>query len=220
MSEDYQRLLQQVAELRRMVANTHQHGTVKEVKGDKLRMIIGKDKNGKEVLSPWLNTATMRGGAREMRFFKPGQTLALICPGGDIRQGMITPFAPNKDFQRPEHADSSGKDEESYQLDDYRQKQTKDGVDMWLQPDEKQQQSGGQQQQKKGHVGGGKAKMKSRMNASGGITHRVGTEMRMAAHQKGVKMRSKSDWVVVKDGQIIMSRPPIIDRDPVPNDDA
>jgi hypothetical protein len=28
-----------------------------------------------------------------------------------------------------------------------------------------------------------------------------------------------SDWVVVKKGQIIFSRPPILGKDPIPNDD-
>jgi hypothetical protein len=229
MSEDYQRLIQQVAELRRTVSNMFQVGTVKEVKGDKLRMVIGKDDQGKEVLSPWLNTANHRGGATEAKFYKKGQTLQLICPGGDIRQGSISPYAPNKDFKRPEQADSSGQDEESYQLEDYRAKQTKDGHDQWLQPDDsKKQQQGGQQQQggggkqqkKKGHVGGGKAKMKTRMNAGTGITNRVGTDSRVMVHKEAVKMRWDKDWVVVKKNEIIFSRPPVIKRDPIDNDDA
>ncbi len=226
MAEDYQKVIQELSSLKRRAAQTFQVGTVHEVKGTKLRMVVGKDGNGKDVLSPWLNTANHRGGATEQRFYKKGQTLSVICPNGDITQGMIAPFAPNKNFKTPEQADGSGQDEESYQLENYRQKQTKDGVDMWLQDSEKeqQQQSGGQQgqkQQKKGHVGGAKAKLKSRMNASGGITHRIGTDSRLAAHQKGAKLRTKKDWVVVTtDGQIIMSKPPVIKRDPIPNDDA
>lgn len=229
MSEDYERILRQVADLRRQMADTHQNGTVHEVKGTKLRMLLGKTADGKEVLSPWLNTANHRGGATEQRFYKKGQTLSIICPNGDVSQGMITPYAPNKNFKTPEHADGSGQDEESYQLEDYRAKQTKEGYDNWLQPDdskkEGQQSSGqgggggGQKQQKKGHVGGDKAVMKTRMNKDGGITHRVGKDVRVAAHKEGSKMRAASDWVVVKKGQIIFSRPPILGRDPIPNDD-
>lgn len=223
MSEDYQRILMQIADLRRMMTNTYQVGTVHEVQGDKLRMIIGKDKDGKEVLSPWLNTANHRGGATEARFYKKGQNVSMFCPGGDIRQGTLSPYAPNKDFQRPEQADSSGQDEESYQLENYRQKQTKDGVDMWLQDEEKKKQQGktaGGQQKKKGHVGGGKAKVKTRLNANGGITHRVSTDARAAVHKDGAKIRTKEQWVVVTKKNIIMSKPPIIAKDPVPNDDA
>jgi hypothetical protein len=226
MAEDYQRIMQELSTLRRQAAQTFQVGTVHEVKGTKLRMVVGKDGKGKEVLSPWLNTANHRGGATEQRFYKKGQTLSVICPNGDITQGMIAPYAPNKNFKTPEQADGSGQDEESYQLESYRQKQTKSGVDMWLQDEEKQQQQsggqsgGGQKQQKKGHTGGSKAKMKSRMNADGGITHRVGTDGRVAAHKQGAKIRNQKDWVVVANGKIIMSQPPIIQRDPIPNDDG
>src|SRR4029077_13616041 len=98
MSEDYQRLLHEVSNLKRQLANTHMTGTVHEVKGTKLRMVIGKDSDGKEILSPWLNTSNHRGGATEQRFYKKGQTLSLLSPGGDIRQGCIAPFAPSKEF--------------------------------------------------------------------------------------------------------------------------
>lgn len=230
MADDVQRLIQQVSDLRRQFSNFHQSGTVHEVKGTKLRMVVGKDSDGKDVLSPWLNTSNMRGGAREQRFYKKGQTLSMICPNGDLGQGMIAPFAPSKDFKTPEHADSSGQDEESYQQDDYRGKQTKDGHDHWLQPDEDQkkqgQQGGGQQggggggqQKKKGHVGGDKAIMKARMNKDGGHTLRVGKDSRVASHKEGAKIRMSSDWVVVKKGKIIFSRPPILGKDPIPNDD-
>jgi len=229
MADDYNRLLQEIANLRRQIANTHQTGTVHEVDGTKVRVMMGKDKDGKEVLSPWLNTNNMRGGAREQRFFKKGQTLSLVCPNGDIGQGMIAPYAPSKSFKTPEHADGSGQDEESYQLDDYRGKQTKEGHDNWLQADDEkdqQQQGGGQQgggggggkQKKKGHVGGDKATMKARMNKDGGHTLRVGKDVRVASHKEGAKIRASSDWVVVKKGKIIFSRPPILGKDPIPND--
>jgi len=229
MSEDYQRLIRQVGEMRRQMTNMYQTGTVHEVKKDKLRMVIGKDEDGKEILSPWLNTANHRGGATEARFYKKGQTLSMLCQQGDIRQGMIAPFAPSKDFKRPEHADDSGQDEESYQLEDYRAKQTKEGYDNWLQPDDSKKESsggqsggsggGGQQEKKQGHTGGEKAVMKTRMNKDGGITHRVGKDVRVAAHKEGAKLRAGSDWVVVKKGKIIFSQPPILGKDPIKNDD-
>lgn len=223
MAEDYQRLIRQIGELKRQMTNMFQTGTVSEVKKDKLRMVIGKDEDGEDILSPWLNTANHRGGATEAKFYKKGQTLSMLCPGGDIRQGLIAPFAPNKDFKRPEHADDSGQDEESYQLDDYRAKQTKEGYDNWLQPDDSKKQSssggGGQQQKKKGHTGGEKAVMKTRMNKDGGITHRVGKDSRVAAAKDGAKIRMGSDWVVVTKGKIIFSQPPILGKDPIKNDD-
>ena len=135
--------------------------------------------------------------------------------------------APNKKFKTPEHADGSGQDEESYQLADYREKQTKDGYDNWLQPDEEEKQEnqqsqqggqggessgGGKKQQKKGHVGGDKAVMKHRMNKDTGHTLRVGKDSRVAANKDGAKIRMSSDYVVVTKGKIILSKPPIIGR--------
>ena len=224
MSEYTQRVLQQIADLRRQIANTHVTGTVHEVKDQKMRMVVGKDADGQPILSPWLNTSNMRGGARETGFYKKGQTVSLVCPGGDIRQGMVAPYAPNQNFPKPEHANSSGQDEENYQLDDLRNKTTKNGEDTWLQPEKKQSQSsqgGGQQQESQGHVGGDGAVMKTRMNASGGITNRIGKDVRFAAHKEGVKMRVKSDYVVVdREGTLIVSKPFKIKKDPVPQDNA
>jgi len=231
MADDYQRVLQQIADLRRQMSSQTQVGTVHEVKGTKLRMSMGKDEKGQDILSPWLNTGNMRGGAREQRFYKKGQTLSLFAPGGDVAQGIIMPYAPNKKFKTPEHADGSGQDEESYQLEDYRQKQTKEGYDNWLQPDDEKEEGqqgqqggqggggGGKKQQKKGHVGGDKAVMKTRMNKDGGITHRVGKDSRVAAAKDGAKIRMGSDWVVVTKGKIIFSQPPILGKDPIKNDD-
>jgi len=242
MADDYQRLLQAQARLERQFKDQFRCGTVHEVKGTKLRMELGKDKDGQPILSPWLNTGDMRGGAREQKFYEKGQTLSIICPGGDIAQGMLAPYAPNKDFPTPEHADKSGQNEESYQLKDYRNKNTKEGFDNWLQDDEEQKggqnsgasqgggggggggsaQSGGggQKKEQKGHIGGDKAKLKARMNKEKGFTNRWGKDNRTMVDSKGAKMRAKSDWVVVTSGQIIMSRPPIIGKDPMKNDDA
>lgn len=229
MSDDYQRLIDKIHDLERRLGNMFQVGTVHEVKGDKMRMSMGKDRNGEDILSPWLHTSNHRGGATEARFYKKGQTLQLICPHGDIAQGSIAPWAPNKDFKRPEQANESSQDEESYQLEDYRTKQTKDGHDMWLQQDDSKKQQGqqsgqqgggqGQQQNKQGHVGGDKARMKTRMNNDGGITHRIGKDVRLAAHKQGAKIRAGDDFVVVQKGKIIFSQPPVLEKDPIPNDD-
>jgi hypothetical protein len=224
MSEDYQKLLAQVREMQRQMSDTFQVGTVHEVKGTKVRLSMGKGQDGQPHLTPWLNTANHRGGAREQRFYKKGQTLQMIAPGGDLAQASLAPFAPNKTFKTPEHADGSGQDEESYQLDDYRTKQTKEGHDMWLQPEQQEQQQqggqqGGQKQQKKGHVGGASAVMKTRMNNGGGITHRVGKEVRIAAHKEGSKLRAGSNAVIATTKRIIFTTPPVLGRDPIPNDD-
>lgn len=217
----YQRLLLQVTEMARAtVGNMVRVGTVYEVKGDKLRMNMGVDVDGKPVLSPWLHTSSMRGGARERRFYKKGQNIAILSPTGDPRQGIILPYAPNKNFLAPDHANKSGQDEEVYQLDDLRVKKTKEGYDIWLQPPKQNQSS------KSGHLtqmptqngdGNSQALMKLRLNRSGGITGRVG-KMRFHAHKKGAKIKANKDFVAVVDGQIISSQPIIIGDDPIPDD--
>jgi hypothetical protein len=221
MSDDYDLVIGQIADLRRQMAETFQTGTVKEVKGNKMRMVLGKDEDGEEILSPWLNTNNHRGGATEARYYKKGQTLSLIAPNGDVGQGMISPYAPNKDFPRPEHANESSEGEESYQLEDYRGKQTKEGYDNWLQEDDSKKQGGGGGQKKdsKGHTGGDKATIKARMNKDGGHTLRVGKDVRLAANKEGAKLRAGSDFVVVKKGKIIFSQPPELGADPLKNDD-
>ena len=229
MSDEIERVYAKLAELNRKLHDLNQVGTVHEVKGTKLRMSLGKDKNGQDILTPWLNTNDMRGGAREQRFYKKGQTLALVAPGGDITQAMITPYAPNQNFRTPEHAtEANGQEnEESFQLADYRGKETQNGHDYWLQPEQQQsgQQQGGQQgggqQQQRGHVGGQSASVKARMHGTTGHTHRYGTDSRMAAGKDGAKLRMLDDFVSVVKGKIVMSQPPIIeDKDPIKNDDA
>jgi hypothetical protein len=216
MPDSMQRIFMQLADVRRRMANQFMVGTVHEVNGDQLRMVIGKNKDGKEILSPWLDTSNHRGGATESRYYKKGQTLQMLCPNGDMAQASLTPYAPSKQFKRPEHANKNSEGEESYQLEDYRQKQSKDGVDMWVQ-DGGGQSGGGQS--KEGHTGGDKAKVKVRMNKSGGFTGRVGKDSRVAAHSSGAKIKTQSDWVAVTKGMIFLSKPPRLGKDPIPDDD-
>lgn len=200
MAGQYEKLLAQFADLKNKVSTMILHGTVKEVKGNMVRMIIGKGSDGKDVLGPWVNTGNHRGGATDQRFYKEGQNVTCINPGGDPEQAIVMPFAPNKEHGGPDHAPSSGQDAETYQLGDHREAVTKDGIDEWLEaPEQKQQQtddsqkdsSGGggeikgtsagnaadqqKQQDKKLSLGGDKARMKRRMNSDKGITHRVGS---------------------------------------------
>lgn len=217
-----QQIIRHVSEVTRAaLGNMIRVGTVHEVKGEKLRMVIGKDNDGKDVLSPWLNTTMFRGGARESRFFKKGQNIAILMPGGDPRQGILIPYAPNKDFLRPDHSNGKGQDEETYQLDDLRVKKTKDGYDIWLQPPKKKQQQGEVQKLPEHQSdASGQAKMKFRLNNNGGITGRVG-KVRFATHKDGAKIKfEKKQWVVVTKDNIIMSKPPIIGKDPIPDDDS
>src|SRR5262245_45669319 len=110
---DYQRHLFEAAERRRRESMADRHGVVAEVWKDKVRIEIGKDRDGKPVLSPWLHTTNMRGGARERRRFEPGQTVRLSCPGGDMRQATVTHWAENDEYSAPSHADDAGHESET-----------------------------------------------------------------------------------------------------------
>lgn len=220
--DQYSRLIFKVAELERRLAGMIRPATVKEVKGDKMRMVIGKDKDGQEVLGPWMDTTNHRGGARERRFYKEGQNLMLIAPNGDLSQAAIAAFAPNKKFRTPDHANKKGQDEETYQLEDMRVKKTKKGYAIWLQQPKQQNQ---QQQDQQGLGGGNDSKTEKpeehepqkpdpdaiiQLAKDGGITARVGKDenaMRVAVNKNGAKLKAGDNYVTVtKDGIFIKGK--------------
>lgn len=240
------KLMMEVASLRRQVGNMVRPATVHEVKGDKVRMAIGKDKDGKEVLGPWLDTSSLRGGARERRFFKKGQNLMLFCPNGDLTQAVISPYAPNKKFKAPDHANKEGQDEETYQLENLRVRKTKKGYAIWLQdPKQEEQEEGDGDPHKESDPKSRepqKPKAKSVINLSndGGITGRIGTKVRFAASEKGAKLKSGENYIEVTndnrtivrskgnlfahaEGVLYANKPWILkkgpNQDPIPDDD-
>jgi hypothetical protein len=263
-----QRLLAQVANLERKLANMVMIGPITDVKGDKVRMQLGKGKDGKEVKSPWIHTANHRGGARERRFFKGpqqqdgqggqggqggagggaggagggqggeqqdggGQNVIAICMSGDPRQAFVIAQAPNENHPAPDHANKSGQDEETYQLEDLRVSKAKDGYDIWLEEPEKKKQGGsggdsggeggesgqsGQKEERK--TGGEKARVKFRLHNDGGITGRIGTgkdAVRYHIHKDGAKLKAGDDNIVLvdkKEGQVKVKskQPPITNQ--------
>jgi hypothetical protein len=79
------------------------------------------------------------------------------------------------------------------------------GYDIWLESPEQQDQQQGQGQQQGGesnerNTGRSKAKMKIRLNHDGGVTLRIGDDVRVHAHEKGAKMRV-GDNIVLLDKQ-------------------
>jgi hypothetical protein len=127
MATDYQRLVFEVADLRRKLANMVRVGTVDEVNGDKIRINMGKDDKGKDVMSPYLHQTDRRGGAKTRQYYKKGQNVCLICPDGDVRQAIMTPWSKNKQYQQPGHANKSGQREETYQQDEDKEQQQGQG---------------------------------------------------------------------------------------------
>jgi hypothetical protein len=237
---DFQQLLLELRERLRRESYGDRLGRVHEVKGDKVRVVMGGMPD-KPMLSPWLHTTNMRGGARERRFFRKGQTVRLSCPGGDLRQATVTHYAESDYYPAPDHADDAGEDAETYQQGATRVTKTEDTYEMWLaeqssqQPNVSgtgivkgngQQQAGGQQQQKSA----GSPASILRQNKDGGITGRIGTDVRFASHQKGAKLKAKQNHVIAdkEDDRVKVksqkepwvSKPWVIrdHEDPIPDD--
>lgn len=243
-NDNYQRVLYELAEMRRLVGQMVRVGTVKEVKKDKMRMTLGKDSDGKEILGPWLDTNNHRGGSRERRFYKEGQNLTMLCPNGDPRQAVIMPYAPNKDHPPPDHSNDTGQGEETYQQDGMKVSKGGDGYDIWTDSGGgggggggsgksggasggsggggggQSQGSGQSQGGGERNTGGGKAQTKMRLNHSTGFTGRgYTTESRVASREEGAKIKRKPHHAVVTKENPIVSKPWVIDKDPVPDDD-
>ena len=147
--DPYQRQLHEQAEAARRVATSSRMGVVKEVKqagGErKIRVVIGVDPDGKELLGPWMNTTEQRGATRSQTQYKPGQNVRVSAVDGDFRQATVTPYAEGTSFPQPDNAVDHGYGD-SYQAGKIYQ-----GV--WM-PEEENQQQGGQQggqQKEKNH---------------------------------------------------------------------
>jgi hypothetical protein len=229
MAAWYQRIIHELAEVKRKTAHMVRPGTIERVEKDKMIVNFGQGADGQPYLSPWLNNHNQRGGARERRFYKKGQNVHVVCPDGDPAKGFIAAFAPNEEHPAPDHADTAGAESETFQLDNLRVRKDKDTYDIWLTPQSSgggQQAAGngagGGQQQKDSSLGEGtKSALKLRVHKDGGFTARIGTDCRVAAHKDGAKMRYKEHWYVVQKSSphLIISEPPVISQDPIPNDD-
>ena len=234
MADDVQAVLREIADLKRRLANVVRLGSVHEVKSAgnerKMRVNMGNDPDGKPILSPWLNSGGGDGksDAREEKRFIKGQNVLLISPDGDFRQAHVLPGAENNAHPRPDHASD---DAETYQYDQLRMTKQKDAYEVWLAEESSQssqqqggdqgaQQQGGAQQQRNS----GTAAVKVRVHKDGGITARVGKDdnaVRFSAHKDGAKLKfGKKHWVVVTKDGLILSQPPIIGEDPIPDDNT
>jgi hypothetical protein len=210
-TDSLERIFFELSSLKRQMAAMIRPATVHEVKGDKMRMVVGQDKDGNDVLGPWLDTVNHRGGSRERKFYKKGQNLMLLCPNGDLEQATIAPFAPNKNFKSPDHANDTGQDEEVFQLDNLRVKKTKEGYSIWTQsPDDSQQQQpeGNDLKYKEGTpqkrtTQKPKADMLLQLSSEG-ITGRIGKDVRFSASKDGAKLKAGSNFSTVTKDKVVV----------------
>jgi hypothetical protein len=63
MATSYTRLLHEIAQIRNQMSSMIRCGTVHEIKGDKMRIYWGNDKDGQAQYSPWVHNSTVRGEA-------------------------------------------------------------------------------------------------------------------------------------------------------------
>jgi hypothetical protein len=241
MADDFQLMQQEITDLKRRMGNLLKIGTVTDVQAKdgerKVRIAIDKDDEGKPIPGPWQPTSNGRSEAREETRYTKGQNVMMICPNGEFTQAHVMPAAENNRHGRPDHADDKG-ESETYQYDQLRMTKQKDTYEVWLaeesteKKDDQQQQGasgqGGAQQdqghQKQKRNGPGTPAAKVRVHKDGGITGRVGKDdnaVRFSAHKDGAKIKfGKQRWVTVTKNNIVFSEPPILGKDPIPDDNA
>lgn len=87
----------------RRLAGSQMRGKVKEVDAAKglVRIVIGKDSDGKEVKSPWVPYKQTSGALKMHSAPSVGQTMTIQAETGDIQQGIAEPFHWNDDNKAP-----------------------------------------------------------------------------------------------------------------------
>lgn len=196
MALQYQDLLREISELKRMVGSMVRKGSVHQQDGESLRFNLGPDENGKDTLTGWIRMSQPHGNGRYSRWFgEPkeggqggqggaqsgsgsggyqggGQNVLLFCPGGDLTQAVPMPYGPNENYQRPENATKDGKDGEFYQQKSHFRSYTPDTWEHWHEEEEGGGQ-GGQGGSGGGSSGGsggqgGQGQQKERKTGQGG----------------------------------------------------
>lgn len=99
------RLQRRIADLERRVENGVRHGTVEEVdtsdtKAPRVRLRIGGTEERPQ-LSPWLPYSQFAGAFKMHTPPVKGQTLTVLSPGGDFRQGFAIPLSFSEENPSP-----------------------------------------------------------------------------------------------------------------------
>lgn len=85
-----ERLLHDIADLKLMVANTVRVGPVADIDPARgYRVAMGVDRDGNEVLSPWLPHPDSGGANADWVPLSKGQIVGVLSPSGDIRQAVL-----------------------------------------------------------------------------------------------------------------------------------
>jgi len=90
----FRRIFERLSEHERRLAGTEMRGRVRHVDATKarVRLAIGKDSDGEDVLSPWVPYAQTAGKLKIHSAPSVGQAMAVRSETGDIEQGVAHPF--------------------------------------------------------------------------------------------------------------------------------
>lgn len=96
-----------VHEQNRRLAGVEMRGKVKQVDTakKKVRVVIGKDPDGQEVLSPWVPYKQTAGSVKLHNPPSVGQVMGIRSETGDVEQGVAEPFWWSDDNQSPSDAE-------------------------------------------------------------------------------------------------------------------
>lgn len=94
-------VLSRAVEAERRIAGVEYRGRVKEVDGAKhaVRVVIGTDPDGEEVLSPWVKVAQTAGKMKFHDLPSVGQQVSLQSVSGDIEQARVVPLHWSEGFE-------------------------------------------------------------------------------------------------------------------------
>ncbi|MCO5144541.1 MAG: hypothetical protein M9895_00030 [Aquamicrobium sp.] len=104
-------IFERLQEHERRIGGHEWRGKLKEVDPSKqiMRMVLGKDDDGGDVLSPWLPYKQTAGA---MKFHNPpsvGQVMVVRSESGDIEQGLAEPYRWNDENTSPSEDGSTHK---------------------------------------------------------------------------------------------------------------
>ncbi|TIS37507.1 hypothetical protein [Mesorhizobium sp.] len=87
-------IFERLQEHERRLAGSQWTGKVKQVDAAKhvVRIVLGKDDDGAEVLSPWLPVGQVAGALKLHSLPSVGQVVSARAEAGDLEQAVIQPF--------------------------------------------------------------------------------------------------------------------------------
>ncbi|MBF6992726.1 phage baseplate assembly protein V [Cupriavidus sp. IK-TO18] len=96
-------IFERLQEHERRLAGSNWTGKVKEVDPAKklVRIVLGKDDDGHEVLSPWMPYAQTAGALKVHNPPSVGQVMTISSEAGDLEQGRAHPFHWSDDNPSP-----------------------------------------------------------------------------------------------------------------------